>query len=386
MRFKRLVVLLATFAVLFTAAAAQAQQVYWLDTRFATPSVNRANVDGTGRVTLALPPGSLPEGLALDRARASIYWTEATFTGARVRRSGLGLLAATDVVTGGSAMRGLAMGGTTTPLLWTTSNTVIGPAMRTAALDGTGQSVLATFGVAGSNPRGIAYQPPPSEFIFVADIDGIYRYNALGSGGMLTPLPIGNRPYGIAADALNSRVYWAEYASGRIQRCATGGGSVVTLLSGLPNPTYLTLDVPGGKMYWVESGAGTQRIRRANLDGSGIQLLNLPVTSYGGIAVVPGGVASAPDESPVLVLALAAVSPNPARREARLAFALPRAQRVRLSVLDVQGREVALLSDGEFAAGHHDFTWAVGTANAGVYFARLRTEGRILVQRFTVLR
>ena len=88
----------------------------------------------------------------------------------------------------------------------------------------------------------------------------------------------------------------------------------------------------------------------------------------------------------MLVLALAAVSPNPARREARLAFALPRAQRVRLSVLDLQGREVALLSDGEFAAGHHDFTWAVGTANAGVYFARLRTEGRILVQRFTVLR
>ncbi len=49
--------------------------------------------------------------------------------------------------------------------------------------------------------------------------------------------------------------------------------------------------------------------------------------------------------------------PNPCRGAAELAFELPAAGHVRLTLLDVQGREVARLVDGERAAGRHAAHW-----------------------------
>lgn len=46
--------------------------------------------------------------------------------------------------------------------------------------------------------------------------------------------------------------------------------------------------------------------------------------------------------------------PEPA---VRLAFALPRESRVRLRVIDLQGREVAVLANGTLPAGRHEASW-----------------------------
>jgi len=74
-------------------------------------------------------------------------------------------------------------------------------------------------------------------------------------------------------------------------------------------------------------------------------------------------------------LALAA-HPSPFRDSAALSFVLPRPQLVTLAVHDVAGRVVAVLHDGQLAAGTHDVVWngraSTGTpAVSGVYFARL---------------
>jgi hypothetical protein len=88
------------------------------------------------------------------------------------------------------------------------------------------------------------------------------------------------------------------------------------------------------------------------------------------------------------VLALAPPAPNPARGALRFSFDLPRAMRVRLEVLDVQGRMVAELAEGEFSPGRHERVWDRATGRgraAGLYFVRLVTpEGR-LVRRVVVL-
>jgi len=89
-------------------------------------------------------------------------------------------------------------------------------------------------------------------------------------------------------------------------------------------------------------------------------------------------------------LALAPPAPNPARGALRFSFDLPRAMRARLEVLDVQGRVVAVLVEGEFGAGRYERAWdtsdARARAGAGLYFVRLETpEGR-LVRRVTLLR
>ena len=87
-------------------------------------------------------------------------------------------------------------------------------------------------------------------------------------------------------------------------------------------------------------------------------------------------------------LALAPPAPNPARGTLRFAFDLPRAMRVRLDVLDVQGRVVAALAAGDLGPGRHERVWDSSTARgraAGLYFVRLETpEGR-RVQRAALL-
>jgi hypothetical protein len=89
-------------------------------------------------------------------------------------------------------------------------------------------------------------------------------------------------------------------------------------------------------------------------------------------------------------LALAPPMPNPARGTTRFSFDLPRAMHVRLDVLDVQGRVVAALAEGDFGPGRHERVWDASAhgarAGTGLYFIRLETpEGR-RVRRVALLR
>jgi immune inhibitor A len=89
-------------------------------------------------------------------------------------------------------------------------------------------------------------------------------------------------------------------------------------------------------------------------------------------------------------LALTAPRPSPMRGTGQIAFSLPREMPARLSILDLQGREVAVLAEGVMPAGPHTASWdgrgLHGTAPAGLYFARLAAGGRVLSQRLVRLR
>ncbi len=94
-------------------------------------------------------------------------------------------------------------------------------------------------------------------------------------------------------------------------------------------------------------------------------------------------------ERPVVSFELAPVQPNPMRGSARIGFALPSASHVRLSVIDVQGREVAVLAEGDYEAGRHQVRWDGtygGRLGSGLYFVRLNVAGRSLVRRIVVTR
>jgi hypothetical protein len=75
----------------------------------------------------------------------------------------------------------------------------------------------------------------------------------------------------------------------------------------------------------------------------------------------------------------------------RVGFALPQAGNVRLRVLDVRGRVVATLADGQRAPGRYAVRWngatvGGGRASAGVYFIELQAGGKRLTQRVMVMR
>ena len=86
-----------------------------------------------------------------------------------------------------------------------------------------------------------------------------------------------------------------------------------------------------------------------------------------------------------------AVSPNPAAGPAQLAWTLPAAGRVTLEVLDVTGRRVAALFEGEAVAGPHALRWDGRGSDGravppGVYLARLVTPGAVATTRLVRVR
>jgi DNA-binding beta-propeller fold protein YncE len=370
------------------APRANAQVLYWLDTNYGAPTLNQADANGSALSSVALAAGTLPEGLAID-AGGKLYWAEAAWSGAKLNRAAPTLASITPIVTGGSALRGVAVDGVAQRIYWTTSNLVTGAAIRRAALDGSGATTLVSL-PAGSNPRGIAVDQLGGKIYWVDfDLNTLYQANLDGTG--VTPwvgLPAGSGPYGVAVDPVAQFVYWTEYGTGNLRRSSTLFPGVTTLAFGLANPTYLTVDVAGARLYWAEGAAGSQHVRRSTTSGTGLTTLPCPLTTYGGLAFQPDAAVSVAGPSLPTEFALEPMWPNPGRGPFVVGFQLPRDAQVRLSVLDLQGREIAVLADGILPAGRHQRTWngrGPGAA-AGIYFARLQADGRTWVRRIALIR
>ena len=89
-------------------------------------------------------------------------------------------------------------------------------------------------------------------------------------------------------------------------------------------------------------------------------------------------------------LSLAPIAPNPAAGPTTVHFTLPRAQRVRIDVIDVMGRETAMLVDSPLAPGEHKVIWNVQSprlrVTPGIYFVRMQVDKQALVRRVAVVR
>lgn len=89
-------------------------------------------------------------------------------------------------------------------------------------------------------------------------------------------------------------------------------------------------------------------------------------------------------------LALAAPAPNPFNPATRIRFSLPAALPVRLSVVDVSGREIARLVDRTLEAGAHTIEWhgrtaGGGKAPSGVYLIVLNAGAERVTRRAVLL-
>jgi hypothetical protein len=370
--------LAAHLVALCLASAADAQVLYWLDTNFGAPTLNKADADGNALGSVALVPGALPEGLAVDGG-GHLYWAEGAWSGAKVNRAAPTLASIAPIVSGGSAFRGVAVDAVAGLVYWTTSNLITGASIRRSALDGSGATTLIAL-PAGSNPRGIAVDHAGGR-IWWADFD----LNTLFQANL--GLPAGSGPYGVAVDPAGGFVYWTEYGTGMLRRSSTVVPGVATPYFGLNNPTYLAIDVAGGRLYWSEGIAGNQRVKRGSTAGGAVTTLPCPLTTYGGLVYQPDASVSVPKPGLPVEFALVPLWANPGRGPFPMRFALPREASVRLSVLDLQGREVAVLADGARPAGHHEASWTPGGADgAGIYFVRLTAAGRTGVRRIALVR
>ena len=83
--------------------------------------------------------------------------------------------------------------------------------------------------------------------------------------------------------------------------------------------------------------------------------------------------------------------PNPFNPATRVAFDLPAAARVSLTVFDVKGSRVATVLDERRSAGHHTVAWngrddAGRQVSSGVYFYQLRAGDFRATRRMLLMR
>ena len=128
--------------------------------------------------------------------------------------------------------------------------------------------------------------------------------------------------------------------------------------------------------HWVGDASGTSNPLEVTMDGYKVIRAEFVVATT-----------SVEETSTAFALD---VHPNPSIGFASIEYALPRAARVRLSVFDVAGREVARLVDGVEEAGRHKASWsgtaATARARAGVYLIRYETPEGSWTRRLALLR
>jgi len=159
---------------------------------------------------------------------------------------------------------------------------------------------------------------------------------------------------------------------------ATNSRELHTVFDDNANATLATLwppfdDVarPSG-MLSAFQGKNSMGFWRLQVNGGGEQVGIIAWgLSFNGITPLAVG-----DPAGVARLELAVTGANPITTTGQLAFALPQEGRIRLDLLDVQGRTVHRLACGAFGAGRHLVRWNARELEPGVYFARLTLDSR----------
>jgi len=59
---------------------------------------------------------------------------------------------------------------------------------------------------------------------------------------------------------------------------------------------------------------------------------------------------------------------------------------VKLTVIDLTGKEIQHLISGKLTSGKHQIEWNAGGLNEGIYFIRLKTNVGSIVQKVVVLK
>jgi hypothetical protein len=178
----------------------------------------------------------------------------------------------------------------------------------------------------------------------------------------------------IAWEDLNDVVVGHVLASGVLDPgFALGGRRVCGLESTQGDPAVVATPGGGAIVAWSD----TRNLATTSPDIFALQIETV----------------SALDAPPPMTPAttLARPRPNPARDPLALHFALAHEGRVRLAIYDVTGRPVRELATGVRPAGEQTVTWDLRDAtghrvDAGVYFARVELDGRLLSQRLAILR
>lgn len=177
--------------------------------------------------------------------------------------------------------------------------------------------------------------------------------------------------------------------AGTMAWALTLGDPALDLPAGADSTVAVLVAVPGGatdgEMNLVTLAA--RSLSKTTVQDSDIGTVTVEVEA--GTSVAGGGSAAGGLIPAVAGLRLAGA--HPVRDLATLELALPRSQRVTARIVDVSGRMVRALAEGELAAGLHPLRWDLrndrgAEVEAGVYFLDLRSSDLTRRERIVVAR
>ncbi len=254
-------------------------------------------------------------------------------------------------------------------------------------------TVVATLNPAGSFGEDMAFD---GTYLWRADVGGggnLQKINP-ADGSVLFQFNPGFAPLGVAWDG--SHLWVSQFTvDGLVKQFDTAGnptGPQFTAPTGGKDAGGLAWDPTDGTLWIGTFGEvihcatdGTRLGSFAVPEDDGRFVDGLEFQSGTSLVGVPGGPRGSKD-----LMALT-VDPNPFRNSVRVSVQLARPAALALEVFNVKGNRIAILANGQAAAGSRVYRWDARDARgrrqpAGVYWVKATVDGRQLTRSVTFVR
>ena len=199
--------------------------------------------------------------LTVDRVSGRLYWGEHSKSGGIIKRASFDGTNVEALVTLSSVPRGIVVDAVRNKMYWTNSDLQI----QTATLEGEEISTIIQL------EEDILEETKRS-----CSSGGIFWLLVIplsyGGGCDTETVRINlTSPTDIAVNTADGRLYWTEF-SGRIRRVNLDGTGLDTLMSDIGSPYGIT--IADGKIYWAEEiDKNSGKIQRANPNGTNVETL-----------------------------------------------------------------------------------------------------------------
>lgn len=216
---------------------------------------------------------------------------------------------------------------------------------------GNGMAIL-SFAVSGTN-------------IFAATWDGVFL--SANDGASWSSVSTGLTTLHINVLAVSGGNLYAGTEGAGVFRSTNNGASWTAVNAGLPAPTSI----------YALACLGTS-VFAGGVNGGGIYVANQ--TTLTSVAEVEVGVAPT-------TLTLGDNYPNPFNPSTTIEFSVPQDGHAVLKVVDMLGREVATLFEGEAKSGYYQrVVFDASKVASGVYFSRLEFGGKQLLKKMLMMK
>ncbi len=78
--------------------------------------------------------------------------------------------------------------------------------------------------------------------------------------------------------------------------------------------------------------------------------------------------------------------PNPFNPVTTISFYLPEPGEIKLSVFNIVGQPVAVITEGSYAAGEHQFEWDATDKPSGMYIYQLEAGKSVMTRKMTLVK